>query len=248
MCGAACAARRRGSRGLPARWTTRVSRSASRRIRREARPLRIAARDRAAADPAQDGPGPSRQTRRDTDRPPARAGARRGHEEAAVQRATAHQVLRSPGPPLDTPLREEMESRLGADFSDVRVHCGPLAHELTHVIQQRQGSVPGADTGHGLRVSDPARPGRRRTEGAGRQRPIQAIFGASSTGVARTGVNRSRHCRNESVRLYGERPIDLQECRFPDARAKALFALAYNLTDYGPAARVTGGRSARRSR
>lgn len=30
-----------------------------------------------------------------------------------------------------------------------------LAHELTHVIQQRTGPVAGADTGDGLRVSDP---------------------------------------------------------------------------------------------
>jgi hypothetical protein len=31
-----------------------------------------------------------------------------------------------------------------------------LAHELTHVIQQRQGPVTGTDHGNGLRVSDPA--------------------------------------------------------------------------------------------
>ncbi|MGW3075825.1 eCIS core domain-containing protein [Kitasatospora sp. NPDC001132] len=31
-----------------------------------------------------------------------------------------------------------------------------LAHELTHVIQQRQGSVAGTDNGAGLRVSDPS--------------------------------------------------------------------------------------------
>lgn len=31
-----------------------------------------------------------------------------------------------------------------------------LAHELTHVIQQRKGPVPGTDTGSGLRVSDPS--------------------------------------------------------------------------------------------
>ncbi|MFD9515811.1 DUF4157 domain-containing protein [Streptomyces sp. NPDC059979] len=113
-------------------------------------------------------------------------GHEHGHEDAPVQRASAHQVLRSPGRPLDAPLREEMENRLGADFSDVRVHSDPLAqrsateigaraytsgshvvvtdggkdkhtlaHELTHVIQQRQGPVSGTDTGHGLRVSDP---------------------------------------------------------------------------------------------
>ncbi|WP_410534746.1 DUF4157 domain-containing protein [Streptomyces sp. KL2] len=30
-----------------------------------------------------------------------------------------------------------------------------LAHELTHVVQQRRGPVPGSDTGHGFAVSDP---------------------------------------------------------------------------------------------
>ncbi|WSQ62650.1 DUF4157 domain-containing protein [Streptomyces sp. NBC_01217] len=104
-----------------------------------------------------------------------------------VQRVTAHAVLRSPGRPLDEPVRTEMEARLGSDFSDVRVHddsaartsaaevgaraytsgnhvvigaggADPhtLAHELTHVIQQRKGPVAGTDNGDGLRVSDPS--------------------------------------------------------------------------------------------
>ncbi|MDJ1643042.1 eCIS core domain-containing protein [Streptomyces pakalii] len=103
-----------------------------------------------------------------------------------VQRSAVHDVLRAPGRPLDTPLREEMESRLGSDFSDVRLHTDSaarasaaevgaraytsgshvvigdgggdkhtLAHELTHVIQQRQGPVAGTDNGSGLSVSDP---------------------------------------------------------------------------------------------
>ncbi|MGW4896744.1 eCIS core domain-containing protein [Kitasatospora sp. NPDC004240] len=93
----------------------------------------------------------------------------------------------SSGRPLDAPLRQEMEGRLGADFSDVRVHTGAdaaasaagigaraytsgshvvlgpggadkhtLAHELTHVIQQRSGPVAGRDDGGGLRISDPS--------------------------------------------------------------------------------------------
>ncbi|MYR64083.1 DUF4157 domain-containing protein, partial [Streptomyces sp. SID625] len=80
-----------------------------------------------------------------------------------------------------------MEARLGADFSDVRMHTDQaarrsaaeigaraytsgshvvvgeggadrhtLAHELTHVVQQRQGPVAGTDHGDGLRVSDPS--------------------------------------------------------------------------------------------
>ncbi|MFE2979153.1 DUF4157 domain-containing protein [Streptomyces sp. NPDC059258] len=119
-----------------------------------------------------------------------RHGAGCGHEEAqrpAVQRSAVHDVLRTSGRPLEDTVRTDMESRLGADFSDVRVHDDSaakasaaevgaraytsgshvvigdgggdrhtLAHELTHVIQQRQGQVAGTDNGGGLRVSDPS--------------------------------------------------------------------------------------------
>lgn len=108
-----------------------------------------------------------------------------GHS-APVQRSAVHDVLRSTGSPLETGVRTEMEARLGADFSDVRLHTdtvaqrsaaeigahaytsgshvviGPggadkhtLAHELTHVVQQRQGPVAGTDHGNGLHMSDP---------------------------------------------------------------------------------------------
>jgi len=87
-----------------------------------------------------------------------------------------HEVLRSPGQPLDRETRALMELRFGHDFGDVRVHTdaraaesaravnafaytvgrevvfgeeqyaprssdgrGLLAHELTHVVQQRDG-------------------------------------------------------------------------------------------------------------
>ncbi|MFJ3723593.1 DUF4157 domain-containing protein [Streptomyces sp. NPDC090045] len=104
-----------------------------------------------------------------------------------VQRSSVHRVLDSQGKPLEPSLRGEMEARLGADFSDVRVHTDQaarqsaaevgaraytsgnhvvvgrnggdkhtLAHELTHVIQQRTGPVTGTDTGDGLKVSDPS--------------------------------------------------------------------------------------------
>ncbi|WP_416973024.1 DUF4157 domain-containing protein [Streptomyces sp. 4F14] len=109
------------------------------------------------------------------------------NEQAPVQRSSAHDVLRSSGKPLAEPVRADMESRLGHDFSDVRLHTGEaarrsaaelgarawtsgnhvvigkgggdphtLAHELTHVVQQRQGPVSGTDNGSGLSVSDPS--------------------------------------------------------------------------------------------
>lgn len=119
-----------------------------------------------------------------------RHGAGCGHGEAVeptVQRSAVHDVLRAPGQPLDSATRTDMEARLGADFSDVRIHDDSaarasaaevgaraytsgshvvigdggadkhtLAHELTHVIQQRQGPVAGTENGDGLRVSDPS--------------------------------------------------------------------------------------------
>jgi hypothetical protein len=108
-------------------------------------------------------------------------------EVPRIQRSSVHEVVGSPGRPLDAATRADMESRLGADFSDVRVHDGPaarasasglgarayttghhvvigeggadrhtLAHELTHVIQQRTGPVGGTDQESGLRLSDPS--------------------------------------------------------------------------------------------
>lgn len=107
--------------------------------------------------------------------------ARGGREEQGsdpVQRSGVHEVLRGAGRPLQGAVRAEMEGRLGADFSDVRLHTGAaaqrsaaeigaraytsgrdvvighgggdrhtLAHELTHVIQQRKGAVAGTDRG-----------------------------------------------------------------------------------------------------
>ena len=94
---------------------------------------------------------------------------------------------------LEEPVRRMMESRLGHDFSDVRVHDDGrasesaksvqahaytvgndivfqsgqyqpdsssgqrmLAHELTHVVQQRSGPVDGTPAPGGIKVSDPS--------------------------------------------------------------------------------------------
>ncbi len=101
-------------------------------------------------------------------------------------------VVASGGQPLPGGIRDEMEGRLGEDFSDVRIHTGDaahesaqavgsraytvgshiaftegafdpsshtgkttLAHELTHVVQQRYGQVDGRPAGGSMTVSDP---------------------------------------------------------------------------------------------
>ncbi|TXS00561.1 DUF4157 domain-containing protein [Streptomyces sp. col6] len=123
----------------------------------------------------------------------ARAAAPEQAEETEP-RSPVHDVIASGGgTPLDIETRTDLESRMGADFSDVRIHndsaahesakgvgahaytvgnnvvfqrdaydpSSPqgrttLAHELTHVIQQRNGPVEGTDAPGGIRVSDPS--------------------------------------------------------------------------------------------
>ena len=46
---------------------------------------------------------------------------------SAVPARPVQDVLRSPGQPLAAPVKEEMQARLGADLSDVRVHTGDAA-------------------------------------------------------------------------------------------------------------------------
>lgn len=116
-----------------------------------------------------------------------------GAEEDADVSAVRDIVGSGRGQPLDGALKEEMEDRLGADFSDVRVHTDAeasksaaavsaqaytvgsevvmgagspaldslagkrmLAHELTHVVQQRQGPVSGTAVQDGISISDPS--------------------------------------------------------------------------------------------
>ncbi|XIE81608.1 DUF4157 domain-containing protein [Streptomyces sp. SBR177] len=132
-----------------------------------------------------------------------------------------------------------MEARLGADFSDVRVHtdsaarasaaevgaraytCGhhvvlgdggtdrhTLAHELTHVIQQRSGPVAGTDNGSGLRVSDPSDRFEREAEANARRAlsgPAPATPAATGP-VQRTGTE-MRSCAPSVQRM----PTDLEQ-------------------------------------
>lgn len=126
------------------------------------------------------------------------------------------------GAPLDKDTRTDMESRLGHDFGDVRVHTDStahdsakavnahaytvgsnivfqrdrydpsstegrtmLAHELTHVVQQRSGPVDGTPAGGGIQVSDPSdRFEREAVANADRAMAAPAPVAASPSGPA----------------------------------------------------------------
>jgi hypothetical protein len=113
---------------------------------------------------------------------------------AEEELSPVHDVIGSGGgAPLDSTTRGFMESRLGHDFSDVRVHTGGradesarsvnaqaytvgsdvvfrsgayqpetptgqrvIAHELTHVAQQKAGPVAGTPAPGGIKLSDPS--------------------------------------------------------------------------------------------
>jgi hypothetical protein len=119
---------------------------------------------------------------------------RRAEEEIPEESSPVLSVIgKGGGEPIEPRVRREMETRLGEDFSDVRIHAGAeaarsaasvaaraytvgnevvlgagtpaldsregkrtLAHELTHVVQQRQGPVEGTPTGTGIAISDPS--------------------------------------------------------------------------------------------
>lgn len=50
-----------------------------------------------------------------------------------------HEVLRSPGQPLDKQTQEFMEPRFGHDFSRVRVHTDAKASEIEHQKRYQYG-------------------------------------------------------------------------------------------------------------
>ncbi|MHC3475683.1 eCIS core domain-containing protein, partial [Streptomyces sp. 7R007] len=80
-----------------------------------------------------------------------------------------------------------------------------LAHELTHVIQQRQGPVAGTDNGSGLRISDPSDRFEREAE-ANAARVMSAPAPARAEQAAATGVQRSADATQGSATAVQRMP------------------------------------------
>ena len=59
----------------------------------------------------------------------------------AIAPPIVHEVLRSPGQPLDTATRSFFEPRFGHDFSKVRVHADSRAGESAHAVQAQAYTV-----------------------------------------------------------------------------------------------------------
>jgi hypothetical protein len=166
------------------------------------------------------------------------AGATAALEE---ERSPVHDVVGSPGAALDHDVREDMEARLGHDFSDVRVHTDgaadasakavnahaytvgshiafqrsaydpgsqagrtTLAHELTHVVQQRSGPVDGTAAGGGIKVSDPGDRFEREAS-ANAERVMSAPAPALSPSASGAAVQR---CSDDGAEHDVQRSVD----------------------------------------
>ncbi|MFI5749224.1 DUF4157 domain-containing protein [Streptomyces sp. NPDC051644] len=153
-----------------------------------------------------------------------------GSEDVGVQRSSpVLDELRRPGHPLRGTQRARLEADFGEDLSSVRLHTDARAqqsaagagaraytsgehivlgeggmdaieHEVTHVIQQRRGSVAGSDNGQGLKVSHPsdvyereAEANARRIRAGGRSLTFPGPAGVTAAPAAGAGVAVQRY-------------------------------------------------------
>jgi hypothetical protein len=151
------------------------------------------------------------------------------------------------GAPLDKDTRGFMESRLGADFSDVRVHTDPkasdsarsvqayaytvgsdvvfqsgkyepdsnsgkrmLAHELTHVVQQRSGPVAGTPAPGGIQISHPSDRFEQAAEGSA-DRVMSSASGAAPVAAAPASVQREEDEEEEVQGTFVQREGEDEE-------------------------------------
>ena len=156
------------------------------------------------------------------------------------ERSPVHDVIKSGGRPLEPDVREDMEARLGHDFSDVRVHddtaaaasatavnahaytVGPnvvfqrdkydpstqegkttLAHELTHVVQQRSGPVEGTSAPGGIKISNPS--DRYERDAASNAERVMAapVAPVQTAAVSAAGPSVQRHATEEEPGVQG---------------------------------------------
>src|SRR2546423_10215790 len=164
------------------------------------------------------------------------------------------------GSPLDRDTRGFMESRLGADFGDVRVHTDGkatesarsvqayaytvgndvvfqsdkyapdsdsgqrmLAHELTHVVQQRSGPVDGAPAPGGIKVSHPSDSFEQAAESSADRVMSSAPAAQLATAAAPASVQRQGEEEDEVQGMFVQREAEAGEEEEEGAAVQGLF-------------------------
>ena len=167
-------------------------------------------------------------------------------EQEEGNTSPVHDVIgKGGGSSLDAGVRTQMESKMGQDFSDVKVHTGPdavtasksvqaqaftvgneivfndgkynpgspegqrtIAHELTHVVQQRNGSVDGTPREGGVSVSDP---------GDKYEQEAEATADHVMSGGGHEGHDHAAPAASAGVQTLAEdAPVQRQEAKAPE--------------------------------
>ena len=157
-------------------------------------------------------------------------------------------VVGSGGSPLDRDTRGFMESRMGADFGDVRIHTDSkasesaksvqahaytvgndvvfqsgkyepqsesgqrmLAHELTHVVQQRSGPVAGTPAPGGIKISHPSDSFEQAAETSADRVMASPSMDASPPLAAPASIQRQDNEEEEVQGFFVQREADEEE-------------------------------------
>ncbi len=187
-----------------------------------------------------------------------------GHTDPETAPPIVHEVLHSPGQPLDAETRAFMETRLGHDFSQVRVHTDAkaansamavkslaytvgrdivfgvgqyqpkiatglqlLAHELTHVVQQRDSTL---NNSTGITISAPDNHG---------EHEAKTI---ANHVTSESGLESSTHITDQPILLQRHTDPDLfipGESFYFSNQGQARIAALARATELGPGHSIT---------
>ncbi|HEY1177397.1 MAG TPA: DUF4157 domain-containing protein [Phytomonospora sp.] len=97
-----------------------------------------------------------------------------------------------------------------------------LAHELTHVVQQRSGPVDGTDAGGGVKISDPSdRFEREAASNADAVMSAPAPAAASTSAVQRCADDGGGHSHGDAEGAEVQRVVDVQREEMPEEAEEA---------------------------
>jgi hypothetical protein len=164
------------------------------------------------------------------------AGQSIGQTEAP---ASVDQVLASPGRPLEPELRQDMEQRIGYDFSRVRLHSGPVAKQSAQDLNAHAYTV-GPDVVFGAgRFAPGTHEGRRLIA-------HELTHVVQQSGADRTYSGQDNEKRGlPPNRLFGYSPIRLRHTLQATIQRQADFGLATSQSVSGYAAKVKAYKSDR---
>jgi len=157
---------------------------------------------------------------------------------SALGRSPVLDVVGSGGRPLDEDVRTEMEGRLGADFSGVRVHTDSTAADSAKAVNAQAYTVgrdvvfgagkfdPGSDSGkhmlaheltHVVQQASGPVEGTSTGDGVAVSDPSDRFEREASANADRVMSQPAPAAAHADVQRFGDEPEQLQRCGLPEA-------------------------------